>query len=205
MSQHGSLNPGMQSGCAPLLRRRSLALALLAWTVVSPTWGAPPGRTDFPDVVLHNQDGRTLRFYDDLVAGDHTVVIHFMYAQCGDICPMTTANLARVQRLLGERAGREVRLVSISIDPEHDTPAILKAYAALFEARPDWQFLTGRGQDILRLRRALGAFERDPARDRDKSQHTGLLIYGNQARGRWSRVSALADPQRIVASITRWN
>lgn len=205
MSQHGLVNHGMQSAGRPLLlRRRSVALALLALATGGPSGGAPPGRADFPDVVLRNQDGRAIRFYDDLVAGDHTVVIHFMYAQCGDICPATTANLARVQRLLGERAGREVRLASISIDPEHDTPAILKAYAALFEARPDWQFLTGRRHDIDRLRRALGAFERDPARDRDKSQHTGLLVYGNQARGRWSRVSALADPQRIVDSITRW-
>lgn len=212
MSQHSCRPAGVHhttgSGLAPL-RRRPVVLSLAAWALAGPVWGLPsaqpPGRADFPDVVLRNQDGLPMRFYDDLVVGDHTVVIHFMYAQCADICPMTTANLARVQRLLGERAGREVRLVSISIDPAHDTPAILKAYAALFEARPDWQFLTGQPQDINRLRRALGAYERDPARDRDKSQHTGMLVYGNQAKGHWSRVSAMADPRRIVASITRWS
>ena len=62
----------------------------------------------------------------------------------------------------------------------------------------------GRPNDIKLIRRQLGAYERDPARDRDRSQHTGMLVYGNQARGRWSRVSALADPRRIFASITRW-
>ncbi|WP_167772589.1 SCO family protein [Ramlibacter henchirensis] len=151
-----------------------------------------------------NQDSQPVRFYDDLVRGDHVVAINFMFAQCSDICPSTTANLARVQALLGERLGRDVRMASISIDPRRDTPPILKAYARNFGARPGWQFLTGRPKDIERLRRHLGVFERDPDLDRDISQHTGMLVYGNEARGRWSRVSALADPLRIFESITRW-
>ena len=189
--------------------RRQLAVALLsAGALHGPALAAPtaqpPDRADFPNVSLINQDGQAVRFYDDLVRGDHTVVINFMFAQCADICPMTTANLARVQALLGARLGREVWMASISLDPVHDSPAILKAYAGQFAARPGWQFLTGRAKDIELIRRALGVFERDPARDRDKSQHTGMLVYGNQARGRWSRVSALADPRRIFDSISRW-
>lgn len=192
-----------------LIRRRfAAAVALAPWAPHWPAFGAPnalpPGQADFPSVVLLNQDGKKIRFYDDLIRGDHTVVINFMYAQCRDICPMTTANLARVQELLGERLGREVRLASISIDPVRDSPAVLKGYADTFGARAGWQFLTGRPNDIDQIRRRLGVYERDPAKDRDKSQHTGMLVYGNQARGRWSRVSALADPRRIFASITRW-
>ena len=190
--------------------RRQLAVALLLPTglLQGPALGAPtaqpPDRADFPNVSLVNQDRQAVRFYDDLVRGDHTVVINFMFAQCADICPMTTANLARVQALLGQRLGREVWMASISLDPVRDSPAILKAYAGQFEARPGWQFLTGRARDIELIRRTLGVFERDPAKDRDKSQHTGMLVYGNQARGRWSRVSALADPRRIFDSISRW-
>ena len=190
-------------------RRFATAVALVTpWALHGPAFGAPnaqpPGQADFANVVLLNQDGKTIHFYDDLIRGDHTVAINFMYAQCSDICPMTTANLAKVQALLGDRLGHEVRLASISIDPLHDSPAVLKAYADTFGARAGWQFLTGRPTDINLIRRQLGAYERDPARDRDRSQHTGMLVYGNQARGRWSRVSALADPRRIFASITRW-
>jgi protein SCO1 len=197
-------------GAAVRLTRRRFAAAavLLSCSAHVPARAAPsalpPDRTDFSNVVLLNQDGRALRFYDDLVRGRHMVVINFIYAQCGDICPMTMSNLARVQELLGDRLGRDVRLASISIDSARDTPAILKAYAERFDARPGWQFLTGRQSDIDMIRRQLGVFERDPVKDRDKSQHTGMLVYGNQARGRWSRVSALADPRRIVDSITRW-
>ena len=97
-----------------------------------------------------------------------------------------------------------MRLASISIDPARDTPAILKGYAERFDAHAGWQFLTGRPADIELLRRQLGVFERDPAKDRDKTQHTGMLVIGNQARGRWSRISALADPHKIFISITRW-
>jgi protein SCO1/2 len=161
--------------------------------------------SELPNVSLVNQDGQSLRFYDDLVRGKHTVAINFIYAQCADICPGTTANLTRVQDLLGERLGRDVRMASISIDPKRDTPAVLKGYAANFKARSGWQFLTGKPRDIERLRRALGVFDRDPELDRDITQHTGLVVYGNDARGRWSKVSAFADPERIVENLTRWS
>lgn len=204
----GPMN-GDQSMPTLLARRRFAAVLALGCCLHPPARSAPsaqpPGRADFPNVVLRDQDGRPVRFYDDLVRGDHVVAINFIYAQCSDICPATTANLARVQDLLGNRLGRDVRMASISIDPRRDTPAILKAYAGNFDARAGWQFLTGRPQDIERIRRQLGVFDRDPAKDRDKSQHTGMLVYGNEARGRWGRVPALADPRRIVASITRWS
>jgi protein SCO1/2 len=164
----------------------------------------PGGRAGFPDVLLTDQDGRPVRFYDDLVRGEHTVVINFIYAQCAEICPATTANLVMVQELLGPRLGSAVRMASISLDSEHDTPSVLKAYAASFGVRHGWQFLTGRTRDVEAVRRRLGAVERDAGRDRDRSQHTGMLVYGVEARDRWGRVSALARPDRIVESITRW-
>ena len=185
-------------------RRTFVATPLLSWAFHA-TAAQPPGQAELPNVVLLNQDGQPVRFYDDLVAGGHTVAINFIYVQCSDICPATTANLARVQALLGERLGRDIRMASISIDPARDTPAILKAYAAHFGVRPGWQFLTGRPRDIELLRRALGVFERDPRLDKDLSQHTGMVVYGNDTRGRWARVPATAQPERIVESITRWS
>lgn len=190
------------------IHRRFFIAAPFAWSFLGTVRAAPPdaGATGrLPNVPLVNQDGQALRFYDDLVHGRHTLAVNFVYAQCADICPSTTANLSRVQNLLGDRLGREVRMASISIDPARDTPKILKAYASRFGARRDWQFLTGKPRDIEVLRRALGVFERDPQRDRDITQHTGMVVYGNDALGRWARVSALAQPERIVESITRWS
>jgi len=146
-----------------------------------------------------------VRFYDDLVRGEHTVVINFIYARCAGICPAATANLAKVQELLGERLGRSIRMASLSLDAERDTPAMLKAYAAGFGVRPGWQFLTGKPGDIDQVRRRLGVFERDQRRDRDRSQHTGMIVYGTQGRDRWGRVSAFASPDRIYQSVTRWS
>ena len=190
-------------------RRFLVSAPIVAWALHSAATRAAPtpatADAELPNVQLLNQDGQALRFYDDLVRGRHTVAINFIYAQCSDICPSTTANLARVQALLGERLGREVRMASISLDPRHDTPAVLKAYGASFGARPGWQFFTGRPRDIELLRRALGVFERDPERDRDITQHTGMVLYGNDALGRWGRVAALLPPERIVESITRWS
>ena len=181
-----------------------LPCALLEAATPRPARPGVPGAERFPNVELLNQDGKTLRFYDDLIRGNHTVVINFIYAQCGDVCPMTMGNLSRVQALLGQRLGREVRVASITIDPVRDSPAVLKGYARQFDARPGWQFLTGWPSDIEQIRLKLGAFDRDPAIDEDKTQHTGMLVYGNQARGRWSRVPGLAEPKVILAGITRW-
>lgn len=192
-----------------ILRRRfAAAVALAACATRAHAAGGPgatsPESTAFPNPQLIDQDGKPVRFYADLLHGDHTTAINFIFAQCSDICPATTANLAKVQELLGERLGRELRMASISIDPAHDTPAILKAYAASFGVRQGWQFLTGKARDIEQIRRKLGVFDRDPKIDRDRSQHTGMLVYGNEARGRWGKVPALAHPERIVESITRW-
>ena len=107
-----------------------------------------PGRSErrkksFPNVPLVTHEGETVRFYDDLIK-DKTVLINFMYARCADICPGMTANLKLVQKEFGERMGRDIFMYSITLEPEHDTQAVLKAYAELFRVKPGWKFLTGR-------------------------------------------------------------
>ena len=90
--------------------------------------GATPKQSDrFSNVSLYTQQGETVRFYDDLVK-NKTVVINFMYSGCGEICPANTAELAKINRLLGPRMGRDVIMLSLSIDPLHDTPQRLKQY-----------------------------------------------------------------------------
>src|SRR5437868_6922185 len=116
---------------------------------------AGPRAGYFPNAVLRTHEDKSVLFYDDLIAGNF-VTINFMYTGCGDICPGMTANLVEVQRLLGERVGRDIFMYSITLQPELDTPEILRGYADTFGVQPGWLFLTGERADIETLRRKLG-------------------------------------------------
>src|SRR5688572_2395678 len=96
-----------------------------------------------PNVEFRTQDNRRVRFYDDLVKGKK-VLINFMYTECSETCPRTTANLVKVQNALGDRVGRDVFFLSITLKPDHDTPERLRTYASEHGCRPGWSFLTGR-------------------------------------------------------------
>ena len=141
-------------------------------------------------------------FYDDLVR-DKVVAINFMFTGCRIACPVTTPKLVEVQKLLGERAGRDVTFLSITLDPEHDTPGVLDAYARAYGVGPGWYFLTGKQSDIEKLRRKLGVYDRDPVVDADRTKHAGILVLGNEPSGRWKAVATLSKPVRIRQAIER--
>jgi protein SCO1 len=151
----------------------------------------------FPNVPLQTHDGRSVRFYDDLIKG-RKVIINFTFTTCTNTCPRTTANLARVQDMLGDRVGRDMFLVSISINPETDTPDVLKAYAEKFRARRGWTFATGRIEDIDNIRRRIGLYDTP-----DYTQHMGLLTFGNEPEGKWAAAPALDRPANILYSVLR--
>jgi protein SCO1/2 len=154
-------------------------------------------RRHFPNVPLQTHEGRWVRFYDDLVKGKK-VIINFTYTHCTNTCPRTSANLARVQDLLGDRLGRDVFLISLSLDPERDTAEVLKAHAAMVKARPGWTFATGRREDIDNIRRELGLYDSPDFRD-----HMGLLTFGNEAEGKWGAVPSLDKPRNILYAVLR--
>jgi protein SCO1/2 len=154
-----------------------------------------------PNVELQTQDGKTVHFYDDLVK-DKIVTLNFFYAKCEGICPTVTANLARVQNILGEHVGQDVFMNSISLKPEHDTPAVLKEYAQMFKAKPGWTFLTGKPDDIERLRSSLGFTNLDPKLDKDKSQHIGNVRYGNEPLMLWAACPGMGSPEFLAKSIS---
>jgi protein SCO1 len=156
----------------------------------------------FPNVSLVTHEGKVVKFYDDLIK-DKTVMINFMYARCGDICPGMTANLKQVQKELGDRVGKDIFMYSISLEPEHDTPEVLKAYAELFHVLPGWTFLTGKKSDIEALRKHLGFSFSDPALDKDKTQHIGVVKFGIEALERWGMSPAMGDP-KYIAEYLRW-
>lgn len=155
----------------------------------------------FPNVLLRTQDNEPVRFYDDLVK-DKVVTINFFYAKCEEICPIVTANLARVQKLLGDKVGRDVFMRSITLRPELDTPEALKAYSKMHGAGPGWEFLTGSRDDVELLRRSLGFTNPDAKLDQDITQHIGNVRYGNEPLMLWGACPGQARPEWIVESIS---
>ena len=157
----------------------------------------------FPDVVLQGHDGKTYRFYDDLIK-DKVVVLNFMYLNCEDgSCPITTHALAQVQKLLRSRVGKDIFFYSITLDPERDSVAALKKYTRAHGIRPGWLFLRASAEDTYRLRRNLGYYNRVPELDALKSTHAGMIRYGNEARQQWAAISSFAAP-RVIARAVQW-
>lgn len=170
-----------------------------------PHANTPPLRDDaataryFTNLPLQTQHGRTVRFFDDLLR-DRIVVVDFIYTDCPDICSAVTDNLAVLQDRLGSRLGRTVNLISISADPDHDTPEVLKRYAADHGAREGWTFLTaapGKRANIDWVAYRLGGYAENPA------EHGAMLVIGNPATGEWAKLPALSPPDNILALIDR--
>jgi protein SCO1/2 len=185
--------------------RRAALVAALTGAVLSlaallqPSVVAADSRRLIPDVALINQDGHEVNFYD-LVKG-RIVAIDLIYTTCQYACPLESARLARMQQLLGDRMGKDIFFISISIDPEHDTPAALKAYAQKYNAGPGWIFLTGKQTDIDALSKKLGLWT-DPSLSQDG--HTPMLLIGNEATGQWTQTSALDNPKYTAVMLEEW-
>ena len=151
-------------------------------------------KMNIPDVELLDQNGRKIHFYTDLVKGK-TVAINFIFTTCTTICPPLGATFARVQKELGDKVGRDVRFISISVDPATDTPERLKAWGAKFHAGDGWTLVTGAKPQVDELLRALGA---SSARRED---HTPTILIGNDASGSWTRTYGLAKASELVQLI----
>ena len=181
------------------IRRVLFALMLLACAAAHAA-AAGDARPRIPNVVLTTHTGESVRFYDDLIKG-RIVAINLIYTTCRYVCPLETAKLVQVQRLLRDRMGRDIFFYSITIDPEHDTPSVLREYGAKFGAGPGWVFLTGARRDIEQLQRAIGL--QSPARF-NADGHLPYLLIGNDATGQWMRNSAIDNPQFIATTLRDW-
>lgn len=177
------------------MRIITLALIAVAIDVVA---AAGPLEGYFPNVMVTTHDNRRLRFFDDIVKG-RTVAINFMFTSCTAVCPLSTANLRKVQEQVQERLGKDVLMISISIDPAHDTPQVLARYAAANGVKPGWLFLTGSRGDIDRLRRRLASTDDKD----DPAQHTGMLTYGNEPAGQWRMTNVMSPPDKLARDLLR--
>jgi protein SCO1/2 len=157
-------------------------------------------RRHLPNVELITQDGKKVRFYDDLVK-DKRVVIQFMFARCKDVCPMITHHLVEVQRKLNDRVGRDIFFYSITLSPEEDSPRDLRAFAKKHGVGPGWTFLTGKPDDILLLRKSLGFFYNNPKEDADRNNHSGMILVGTEPLTRWAMCQGGANPDWIATVI----
>src|SRR5215831_507347 len=173
--------------------RRSLVAtfaAFSAMTMAAP--GVPEAQINhrgadyFTNLPVVTQDGKTLKFYDDVIKGK-IVLVSFIYTNCPDICPLTTARIAQVAEKLGDMVGRDLFLVSLTVDPERDTPERLKSFATAFGAGPGWLFLTGKPEDIRAINAKLGD------RRRTLSEHRNEVVLGNDATGEWARNTVFGD------------
>lgn len=154
----------------------------------------------FPNVTVVTHDGRRVKFYDDLIK-DKVVLLNFIYAECEGICPTVTSNLVRLQKTLGDRVGRDIFMYSLTLQPEHDTPEVLRDYAKMHGVAPGWQFVTGAPADLELLRRSLGFVDPDPVLDKDKSNHLGNLRYGNERLQLWGACNPFGDQESILRAI----
>lgn len=188
---------GLGLALAPVVAM-SPALATAA-TIMSRT----ASKGFLPNVPLITQNGENVKFYEDLVRNKIVLLNFFVMACAEGRCPIAMANLRKVQDKLGDRMGRDVFFLSITLRPELERPKGLKAYADNLEVKPGWTFLTGEPKEVETLRRALGYVDPDPERDRDLSNHIGMGRYGDDKLDRWGSVS-LRSSATNIASTFEW-
>lgn len=151
----------------------------------------------FTNTELVDQDGRPRRFYDDLLRG-RKVLINFAFTSCKGACPTMTANLARAQALIRSR-GERVTILTISVDPVNDTPAVLKQYATRLKAGAGWYFLTGSPENVAAVLKRLGGQGRKP------EEHTMTLLLGDTSTGMWMKTLATEPPETIARLVEHLN
>jgi YVTN family beta-propeller protein len=190
-----SAKPGKCPKCKMDLRLAKADPTPASDKPAEPTPSYASGRKmTIPDVEVLDQDGNALHFYRDLIK-DKTVAINFIFTNCTTICPPLAATFARVQKEMGDKVGKDVHFISISVDPLTDTPERLKAWGAKFKAGAGWTFVTGEKQEMDKLLNALGAAVSK------REDHTPAMIIGNDAKGVWTRTYGLAKTGQIVGLI----
>jgi protein SCO1/2 len=169
-------------------RRRSFALfplCLILFLGAAPSGNAPR----IKDLAVQTQDGRTVRFYSELVKG-RVVAVNFIFTSCTTVCPLMGVRFARLQQILGPR--QDISLISVSIDPANDTPARLASWAKSMGARPGWTLVTGAKSDLDALARSLGVSSASPA------DHAPLVLIIDDRRGTWQRLDGLTDSAKLA-------
>ncbi|HET8538636.1 MAG TPA: SCO family protein [Anaeromyxobacter sp.] len=156
---------------------------------------APAGASvTLEDLALVDQHGVSRRFASEVIA-DRVVVMDFIFTTCTTICPLLSSKMVRLQEKLGDRLGKDVFLVSVSVDPLRDTPQKLLAYAGKWKARPGWTFLTGPKADVDAVLKGVGAYTAN------FTDHPPMFLVGDGKAGRWTRLNGFPDADRILQQV----
>jgi cytochrome oxidase Cu insertion factor (SCO1/SenC/PrrC family) len=150
----------------------------------------------FPDVTLVDQDGRSHRFFSDLLKGKR-VIVNFGFTRCNGACNPITRNLVKVQKALGDRVGRDIVMLTISVDPARDTPASMKEFANKYGAGPGWYFLSGAPENVHAVLRRLGADTQNP------DEHSTMVLLGDVPSGTWTKAIAYTPPDELANAVLR--
>lgn len=149
----------------------------------------------FTNLELVNQDGETVRFFDDILK-DKVVVINFIFTNCGGACPLMTHKLSLVRDRFEGQIGNPLEFVSLSIDPERDTPAALKAFAKKHQADHDgWVFLTGKPENLDNIIKRLGQYTVEI------ESHSTMMLAGNVNGAHWIKIQPHEQPPQIVEKV----
>lgn len=151
--------------------------------------------------LFHTQDGKPVRFYNDLIKGKISI-INFFYASCEKYCPRTMACLAKVQKQIGDRLGRDMFMYSFTLKPDEDTPEKLKAYAKGVGAKPGWTFLTGNEYDLTTIRFKLFRVDH-PLLDFNVDVHATMLRIINDNNSQWTSW-VLPDRIPLIMEAISW-
>jgi len=143
-----------------------------------------------PDIAVVNQDGRRLRFNSQVIEGRIAIVTGF-FTTCSSMCPITQEKLSQVAKLLGSRLGKDVVIVSVSVDPQNDTPARMKDWGEKFHIGPGWTLLSGNPAEVDTLLKSLGLSVPLPQR------HQSALMVGSTASG-WVRISSWTSAEKLA-------
>lgn len=193
------MRPASAACVASLLVPAVLALPAPASALPPPS--PPPSRSQplsaaayEPNLPLVTHEGRAVRFYDDLIK-NRVAIINFMFTSCPSICPPMTQNLVKVQKLLSDVLGERAVMISITVDPDNDTPEVLSAYARRFGIGRGWYFVTGERPQLEALAAKLG--NTSP----DKLQHSGMVLIGSDAARTWTKAFAMSPPEDIARKV----
>lgn len=148
----------------------------------------------FGDTELVDHTGRRVKFYSDLLKGK-VVVINSFFSSCKGSCPVMLSSFARIQERFGERIGKDLRLISITVDPVTDTPEVLQEYAKQWKAGDGWLFVTGSKENVDATLYKLGHYVED------KESHSNIFLVGNEATGLWKKVRGLGDVEKVFPLI----
>lgn len=158
---------------------------------ISASQGDDKARQYFTDTVLLTHEGKEVRYYSDLLEG-RTVIISFIFTSCTDACPLINTTLQRVQERLKDRIGKDIYILSITVDPEVDTVKVISDYRKKYKAMDGWLFLTGSARNLDIVGQKMGQVF-------DKEAHLTALLVGNTKTARWRKIPAnLSDA--IIAS-----